>query len=82
MEQTKANHDFLFELSNAWSWQMHVIIEVAPLEGVQIVQGHMCAYGLQVKNTECAKLVRMPTGWMTKSSCSAVAASHRCSNER
>ena len=32
---------------NAWSWHLPEIVEVACADGVQMVEGHMCAYGLQ-----------------------------------
>ena len=59
------------------------IVAVASMDGVQVVEGHVCAYGLPVVSTSgCAKVVRKPTGWMTSSSCFPVAWSHRCDNEK
>ena len=43
----------MFALSwNAWSWQGPEIVDVARLGRMQTVEGHMCAYGLQVVNTD------------------------------
>ena len=55
------------------------IVEVSRMADVQIVEGHMCARGLQSVSTS-AMVVRKPSGWMTNGSCFPAAVSHRCSN--
>ena len=64
-ERTNANRHFLFEIPwNSWSWQMPQFAAEAITNSVWIVEGPMCAHGLFTSGR--AKLVRKPTGWITK----------------
>ena len=63
-ERINAKRRFLFEHSwNRWSWKHLMNVDVAPLEGVQTVERHMCANGHQAVDTDgSAKLTKQPTG--------------------
>ena len=50
---------------SATSWGMPEVKEVMGLEGVEMVKGDMCAFGMYQDTEEGEKLVMKPTGFMT-----------------
>lgn len=82
-EQIKAGNYFLFEHPwGAWSWKLPCVKAVLDMEGVQVVEGHQCAFGQTVMDVDGSwQLAKKPTGWMTNSPCVAAALSRRCPNE-
>ena len=50
---------------SATSWGMPEVKEILGLEGVEMVKGDMCAFGMYQDTEDGRKLVMKPTGFMT-----------------
>ena len=53
---------------SASSWKTPEVQEILGLEGVKMVKGDMCAFGMYQDTEEGRKLVMKPTGFMTNAS--------------
>ena len=64
---------------SATSWQDEKVVEVASMPGVIIVQGDMCAWGLEAEDQKgTTGPVKKSTGWMTNNRRIADVLSARC----
>ena len=81
-KQVRAGRYFMHEHPwGASSWKNKKTQEVMNMDGVQVVKGNMCRFGMGIKEEGQEYAVSKPTGFMTNAPCIAERLHKECSRD-